>query len=138
MIFEKLFQVCLPSLHISLGVFFKIFTLFEEEVHKIDVIIALKQSSLSSANASGGGGDQYQAYIANLRQITELHRKADELEDEADFFDELATWAALDNQETDGSDGQLELLRGQANLARRKATDLVRYPTLILTYRPCN
>ena len=77
----------------------------------------MKQSSLSSANISGGG-DQYQAYIANLHQIAELHRKADELEDKADFFDELATWAALDNKETDGSDNQFELLRGQANLAR--------------------
>ena len=47
-------QVCLPGLHISLGVFFKLFTLFEDHVHQLDLLIKQQQSSMFSAVLAGG------------------------------------------------------------------------------------
>ena len=95
--------MCLPSLHISLGVFFKLFTLFEEDVHHLDVLIALQQRSHGHA-----GGIGFQKHIDNLhidnlridnlREMDTLYHEADELEDEADFFDDLAIWTTLDHE----------------------------------------
>ncbi len=53
-------------------------SLFEEDVHHLDVLIALQQSSQGH---TGG-----QKHIANFREMDTLYHEADELEDEADFF----------------------------------------------------
>ena len=50
-----------------------------------------------------------------------MFEEANKLDDEADFYDDLATWVALD--EDDGS--QLESLREQARNIRKKAGELV-------------
>ena len=72
------------------------------------------------------GGNEYRAHVDNLRQVAGLFQQADELEDEADFYEDLITWAALDQDEEGDSDSQLESLREQARDTRRRAAYLVR------------
>ena len=38
-------QVCLPGLHITLGVFFRLFTLLEDECHNLDLQMAASSST---------------------------------------------------------------------------------------------
>lgn len=39
--YQNLRQVCLPGLHITLGVFHRLFTLFEDECHHLDLQLAV-------------------------------------------------------------------------------------------------
>lgn len=42
-------QVCLPGLHITLGIFMRLFTLMEDECHKLDLEMAESESMVPSA-----------------------------------------------------------------------------------------
>lgn len=109
--------MCLPSLHISLGVFYKLFTDFEQDVHVLDELIALK-TSLSSSGVQAGHG-AFQKHIDTLREMNELYKEADKLGDDADFLDDLAIWGALDQENED------ENLRKDARNLRIQAEHLV-------------
>ncbi len=70
------------------------------------------------------GGEGFRAHIKDLCEAKNLHQEADELGDDADFYDDLATWQAL-GQDEEGVSSQLECLREQAIQLRRKAEHLV-------------
>ena len=105
--------------------FYKLFTEFEDSVHQLDVLIAYTQSSSSSRVQTGGIA--FQQHVESLREIKRLYEEADKLDDEADFFDDLATWAALDQEEEDPN---IESLREQARDLRGRAEDLVNFTLL--------
>ena len=64
-----------------------------------------------------------------LTKKTILHTDADELEDEADFFDSLVIWNSLD-EEVDEDDANIHALRQQAAEASRKAEELLSISTM--------
>ena len=39
-------QVCIPSLHVSLGIFYRLFCLFESAVHEVDTLMAYSMLTL--------------------------------------------------------------------------------------------
>ena len=90
-------QVCLPGLHISLGIFYKLFTLFEEKVHQLDMLIAHTQSTAAPDVLAVSRA--FQTHTDTLREINRLFEEANELDDEADSYDDLATWVALDGED---------------------------------------
>ena len=53
--------------------------------------------------------------------MNKLYEEADKLKDEANFFDDLATWAALDKE----GDSRIDSLRGQIRDLKRRAKELV-------------
>lgn len=56
--------MCLPGLHISLGIFFRLYTLLEEACHQLDLTAAdLNQ---------GQGGASFATYSADIRAISKL------------------------------------------------------------------
>jgi hypothetical protein len=57
-------QVCPPALHITLGVFYRLFTLFERECHQLDLTAALHTSS-----ASGPALESFRTYSKALQEV---------------------------------------------------------------------
>lgn len=96
--------------------------MLEEAVHQVDVMIAIGQSRTSSSTTTCSGGNQFQEYVARQRKISALYKEADQLEDEADFFDDLAALNSLDEEVDEES---VERLSQEAINARQKAQQLV-------------
>ena len=67
-------QVCPPALHITLGVFYSLFTLFERECHQLDLTTALHTSS-----APGPALESFRSYSKALQEV---HRITDLIEEE--------------------------------------------------------
>lgn len=70
------------------------------------------------------GGDGYLTYIEKLRERARLFQEADQSEDDADFYDDLIAWAAL--QDPDKHNRSVNDFRDQARDTRKKAAELVR------------
>ena len=80
------FQVILPSLHISLGVYKKLFDLLEDHCHKIDIRVfklRLQHTDLSDVPECKSNFDQQilAAYKAQQKLQTDIDRKKSELEE---------------------------------------------------------
>ena len=92
-------QVCIPGLHISLGVFHKLFTLFENSAHQLDILIA---------TTLGHTRDEHQTLQYSFSQYVEvpqLTEEADEPLEHAVFLDSLASWNLLSSDvEVEGED----------------------------------
>lgn len=63
--------MCLPGLHITLGVFFRLFTLLEDECHSLDI-----QMALSATPASGDRPNFSEYALAMQKERTMLDEKA--------------------------------------------------------------
>ena len=94
--------------------------MYETSAYHLDQLIALTHTSAATVT----GGDEYKAFVEKLRERDRLYHEADQCEDDADFFDDLAAWATLDSEGNE-EDESVESLREQAREARRKATELV-------------
>ena len=86
-------QVCISSLHISLRVFFKLFTLFEEAAHELDILIATTLDWVPHGDQQLAG--LFSEYVEVLRTISRLTEEAYELMDHDNFLYELANWNTL-------------------------------------------
>ena len=58
--------MCIPGLHISLGIFNKLFNLFKDACTELDVQLAAKDGS------QGLGGDSFEQYMGKLKQLEDL------------------------------------------------------------------
>ena len=56
----------MPGLHLSLGIFNRLFELLEDACHELDVRLATR------GTATGAGGDSFQKYAVMLKQLSEL------------------------------------------------------------------
>ena len=81
-------QVSPPGLHISLGIFFRLFTLLEDECHKLDVIHSL---SLQGSTA----GFTFNRYTSALRRQTTLRDNIDRLSSQIHGLEQLLTLAVV-------------------------------------------
>lgn len=66
---SNLCQICLPGLHITLGVFYRLFSLLEDECHKLDIQMA----ALSSPNTADK--PRYARYVASINEERLLRDK---------------------------------------------------------------
>lgn len=62
-------QVSPPGLHISLGVFYRLFTLFETECHQLDILFARRSGGVSIE--AGPSFDDYAAMAREQQMIAE-------------------------------------------------------------------
>ncbi len=115
-------QVFIPSLHVSLGLFYRLFRMFENVAHEIDIIMAITLGHLSSGSAEGGVS--FQEHIKRLCTVTNLREEADDMADSADFYDSLVTWRCLE-EDVDEDDLQIQNLREEARRTRPRAQELV-------------
>ena len=77
-------KVCLPGLHISQGIFLKLFTLLEDECHKLDLKMASNVSSSTGMSATA-----YAVYSDALKELSEVKEELDLAKDNATLLDEM-------------------------------------------------
>lgn len=109
-------------MHISLGVFLRLFELLENAAHELDVMIAQalgrKTQQLQELR------QDFVQHVGVLRRIAALTEEANEESDHADFLDSICGWAVL-SSESVTEDLQIAAMREEARSSRRKADELV-------------
>ncbi len=83
--------MCLPGLHVTLGVFLRLFTLFEDECHKLDLELAAKSTPQPSDRPA------YSKHSDIVHQERSLLDAKALLEDEIKFLDQTASYLALNS-----------------------------------------
>ncbi len=114
--------MCIPGLHISLGVFLRLFELLEKAAHELDVLIAMALGRKTQQPQ-----ELRQAFVQHievLRSISALTKEANEAMDHADFLDSISSWTVL-SSESETEDPQVAAMREEARSSRRKADELV-------------
>ena len=79
-------QVCPPGLHITLGIFYRYFTLFEEACHKLD---------LAAHVIGDAAGTTYSKYASALKQQSKLKEEEGKLKMQVGGMEQLVTSLAI-------------------------------------------
>ena len=116
-------QVCLPGLHISLGIFGRLFHLLEQSCHELDLRLA------ETTQQEGSGS--FAHYCAALHKRQELKEKRDRRATQAATLEQLVGLLALTLPGAD-TNPILSSLRQQATEHRRVCQQLV--STLVKMY----
>ena len=103
----------MPGLHISLGVFYRHFTLLETEAHQLDLELAQHSS-------------QPDLYSSAVHKLAELREALNENREEADAAEQLATYLSIRGMPS----SQVEFCREAASMLRKKIHELVSKNTL--------
>ena len=111
--------MCVPALHISLGIFLQLFQLYEKACHELDVKLAATLTTSTEAN------QDFNAYITVLKTITDNEDMIRQCEGMAENNDQLAIWFALDAQDNSEVQEQVEQLMQEAQHLRQQADRLV-------------
>ncbi len=82
-------QVCLPGLHISLGIFYRLFSLLEDVCHQLDFKLAQNTSPSHSSQTS------FTEYSLALDQTTELQDERQNLDEAAETLEQVASYLTL-------------------------------------------
>ena len=104
-------------LHISLGVFYRLFSLLEQECHQLDLQHALLNSSASTVPS-------YSVFAKALKQVHHLREEAKKLQGEAAMFDQLISYLTLQFSE-DVVSQPIQVLHSQVSVCRKKIRELV-------------
>ena len=81
------YQVCPPGLHITLGIFTKIFELLEDECHTLDMELALY--SREDAHFT------FSTYSEALQKLRMLQAELEQTQKTYDALQQMATYASL-------------------------------------------
>ncbi|KAL5496438.1 hypothetical protein EMCRGX_G012721 [Ephydatia muelleri] len=83
-------QVCLPALHISMGIFFKLYSLLEEECHMLDLKLALQLSTDAELTTAS-----YEEYATAVRELTAYKEQLEVLQQEHCSLKDLFNYSAI-------------------------------------------
>lgn len=86
--------MCLPGLHISLGIFFRLFTLLEDACHRLDFKLALAVTE-SDRPESSTKPTSFQEYTMAIREKQEVKEQQLKLQSEAETLEQVATYMSL-------------------------------------------
>ena len=104
----------MPGLHISLGIFFRLFTLLETACHQLDL-------SLATQGEQDDTRHSYRLYSNALSSLTKLEEERNHNEEEAQAAEQLSTFLAVRGV----AHTQVEFCQQAAAELRRKVQDLV-------------
>ena len=105
-------QVSPPGLHLSLAIFYRLFTLLETECHQLDLLLATHtQSGLV------GPGPSFQTYVNLIQEKEKLTEVVDNLEVESDELEGLVVWFSIHLTDAETNE-HLRILREE--VIRRK------------------
>ena len=76
-------QICIPGLHISLGLFLKFYDLLLDECQELDVKIAQKKAAGASPLETSTCSAELEEYITKLREAITHEKTAERLRAEA-------------------------------------------------------
>ena len=82
-------QISIPGLHISLGIFYRLFTLLEDSVHCLDFQIA------PTSQAAQQQSLRIQQYVKALKSIDELREKREGVVQRVTLTEQIITMAAV-------------------------------------------
>ncbi len=82
-------QVCLPGLHISLGIFYRLFSLLEDACHQLDFKLAQNTSPSPASQTS------FNEYSLALHQTRELQDEREKLDEAAATLEQVASYLTL-------------------------------------------
>ena len=94
--FTDSLQVCLPGLHITLGVFMRLFTLMEDECHKLDLEMAEAATRVTSASDK----QSYTNFTDLIVEERVLLDKKKNLEDQLEWLDQTLSLLVLTSPTT--------------------------------------
>ena len=109
----------MPALHISLGIFQRLFQLYEEACHELDVKLAATLTTSPEAN------QHFNDYITVLKKIADNKDTICQCEVMAESNDQLAIWFALNAEDNSEVQEQVEQLMQEAQHLRQQADRLV-------------
>ena len=111
--------MCVPGLHLSLGIFDRLWTLLEDACKELDLRLA------EANHGKGGvGGDTFIQYSVTLQQKASLKSQLDSQKAHANLLEQLATFFSLSLPEPETSE-PLRAVRSEAAVARSKAEQMV-------------
>ena len=120
--------MCLPVLHITLGIFYRLFTLLEDECHKLDLAMAAQTTPLTNDR------DSYTAYSNLVHQERSLLDQKTAIEGEIQWLDQMVSYLTL-NSTNPSNDPTLQATLKIAGEKKKKKSDLVCFflnvPTLL-------
>lgn len=88
------FQVCIPGLHISLGIFYRLFGLLEDAVHTLDFQIA--PTSLTAQQQSV----EIDNYVKALQKLEVKREEREKVLDKAKLTEQVLTLSAVNQSNT--------------------------------------
>ena len=112
-------QVAIPALHISLGIFDRLYKLYEEACHKLDVKLAAAVSSPAQAT------DTFLQYAAQILEKRKMTEKMEELMNEAERYDDLAVQLTFFHEQGVELEGEVQAIQLEAKKLREEANSLV-------------
>lgn len=113
--------MCLPGLHITLGVFFRLFSLLEDECHKLDIELAARKSPDQGDKCS------YINYVAKVHQERTLLDQKDILVEELRVLNQTLSYLVLHTTATTPSTDPAVLAVANVIMGRKtKLADMVR------------
>ena len=98
-----IFQVCPPSLHISLSIWFKLYTLFENDCRALGEEIA-EDFARSNGDAAKFGEGPFPLHIAKLSEVLAAKDRASEIREEINDLHEQQAVITLLNDNIDASE----------------------------------
>ena len=81
--------MCIPGLHITQGIFQKLFELFEEACHNLDLQLALHRQGYTNC------GPEFEKYCKVLKEISTVRHDLELAEQERDTLEQLVTYCSL-------------------------------------------
>ena len=112
--------MCPPGLHISLGVFYRLYTLLEEACHELDLLSAQQ----TTAHLKSGG--TFDAYCVALRNRQRLKEQSSTYLQRAEELEQLASLLVLTASQVQVDTSQLlDAARTQAVSYREKVQQTV-------------
>ena len=112
----------MPGLHITLGIFYRLFVLLEEACHLLDV-------KLANAGRQEDTLHSFKLYSTALQNISELEEEKQREEEEASAAEQLRTFLAVRGADVQ----QVEFCRQAAAELRHKVVTLVSPQTVKIT-----
>lgn len=106
----------MPGLHISLGIFYRLFELLEACCKRLDLALAQHSSQSDTLHS-------FRLYSAALQKVAELEAEIRKETEEAEAAEQLCTYLALKGY----PQRHVEYCRDEAAKLRRKLAQLVRY-----------
>ncbi|KAL5489082.1 hypothetical protein EMCRGX_G018133 [Ephydatia muelleri] len=82
-------QVCVPGLHITQGIFLKLFSVFEEACRRIDLKLALYCPTAPLSRS------QFDEYSKALKDLSEIISELETVHLEEETFQQLATYCSI-------------------------------------------
>lgn len=127
-----LFQICIPGLHISLGIFYRLFSLLEDAVHCLDFQVVPLSSTAQQIPALG-------KFVESLHRLAAAKEERVKASDKAALYEQVATLSAVNESESFTTTPQLvtAMLQEAAKLRKELEEIVSKVPSHYLINHKC-